>query len=56
MNWLVGLPKLYPLGIGVPLGYAAMKKSEIRNIRWIAKGIQSAFEPAYIKENLEKVL
>ena len=56
LKWLEGLPKLYPLGIGVPLGYATMKKSEIRNIRWIAKGIQSGFEPAYIKENLERVL
>jgi ATP synthase A1 C subunit len=54
LDWLSMLPKQYPLGIGVPLGYAAMKKSEIRNLRWIAKGIQSGFEPSYIKENLEK--
>ena len=55
LNWLARLPKLYPLGIGVPLGYTAMKKSEIRNLRWIAKGIQSGFEPRYIKDNLERV-
>jgi vacuolar-type H+-ATPase subunit C/Vma6 len=54
LDWLSVLPKQYPLGIGVPLGYASMKKSEIRNLRWIAKGIQSGFEPGYIKENLEK--
>jgi vacuolar-type H+-ATPase subunit C/Vma6 len=56
LNWLARLPKLYPLGIGVPMGYAAMKKSEIRNLRWIAKGIQSGFEPGYIKDNLERIL
>jgi len=55
LNWLGGLPKLNPLGIGVPLGYAAIKRSEIRNIRWIAKGIQSCFDPAEIKNNLERV-
>lgn len=55
IKWLAGLPRLYPLGIGVPMGYAALKRSEIKNLRWIAKGIQSGFEPAYIKENLERV-
>jgi vacuolar-type H+-ATPase subunit C/Vma6 len=55
LNWMVTLPKQCPLGIGVPLGYATMKESEIRNIRWIAKGIQSSFDPAYIKENLERI-
>jgi vacuolar-type H+-ATPase subunit C/Vma6 len=49
------LLKLYPLGIGVPLGYAVMKQSEIRNLRWIAKGIQSSFAPEYIKDNLEHI-
>lgn len=56
IKWLASLPRLYPLGIGVPMGYAALKKNEIRNLRWIAKGIQSGFEPAYIKENLESIL
>ncbi len=56
INWLASLPRLYPLGIGVPIGYAALKKSEIRNLRWIAKGIQSGFEPDYIRENLERIL
>lgn len=45
--------RLYPLGIGVALGYVTRKRSEIRNLRWIAKGIASAFEPDYIRENLE---
>jgi len=55
LNWLVMLPKLNPFGVGVPMGYVAMKKNEIRNIRWIAKGIYSGFEPVFIKENLERV-
>ena len=55
LKWLALLPKLNPFGVGVPMGYVAMKKSEIRNIRWIAQGIYSGFEPEYIKENLERV-
>jgi len=55
LNWLSSLPRTFPLGIGIPLGYAAIKRSEIRNIRWIAKGVQSCFEPADIKANLERV-
>ena len=56
IKWQAGLPRLYPLGIGVPMGYAALKRSEVRNLQWIAKGIQSGFEPSYIKENLERAL
>ena len=55
LKWLAFLPKLNPFGIGVPMGYVALKKSEIRNIRWIAKGIYSGFEPEYIKENIERI-
>jgi len=55
LEWLAGLPKKYPLGIGVPLGYIGRKRSEITNLRWIAKGIQSGFEPRYVKENLERI-
>jgi V/A-type H+/Na+-transporting ATPase subunit C len=56
LKWLAMLPKMNPFGIGVPMGYTALKNSEIRNIRWIAKGIYSGFEPEYIKENIEKVV
>jgi V/A-type H+-transporting ATPase subunit C len=55
INWLSKLPKLFPLGIGVPLGYYARKRTEIYNLRWIGKGIESGFEPAYIRENLVRV-
>lgn len=55
LSWSAGLPSQYPLGIGVVLGFAALKRSEIKNVRWIAKGIESGFEAAYIRENLEKI-
>lgn len=55
LTWSAGLPRLFPLGIGVPIGYVALKRSEIKNVRWIAKGIESGFEPSYIRENLERI-
>lgn len=55
LNWLAKLPKLYPLGIGVPLGYYSRKINEIRNLRWIGKGIDSGFEARYIKEYLVRI-
>jgi len=56
LEWSAGLPRLFPLGIGVALGFTALKKSEIRNIRWIAKGIQAGFSPSEIREKMEKIL
>jgi vacuolar-type H+-ATPase subunit C/Vma6 len=55
LAWLTKLPKLYPLGIGVPLGYYGRKRMEIRNLRWIGKGIASGFEARYIKENIMRI-
>lgn len=55
LRWFSMLPKLNPFGVGVPMGYLALKKSEIRNIRWIAKGILSGFEPEFIIENIERI-
>lgn len=55
LTWQSKLVKLNPLGIGVPLGYYARKRSEIRNLRWIGKGIASGFEARYIKENLVRI-
>lgn len=55
LKWQAGLPRKHPFGIGVPLGYVAIKKNELRNLVWIAKGIQSGFEPQYIKANLERI-
>jgi len=53
LRWLARLPRRFPLGIGVPLGFIARKLNEIRNLRWIAQGIIAGFEPAFIRENLE---
>lgn len=55
LTWLSGLPRSFPLGIGVPMGYVALLRSEIKNIRWIAKGIVSGFSPDYIREKLERL-
>ena len=54
-KWMFKLPARYPLGIGVPLGYLAMKENEVRNLLWVAKGIQFGIEPNFIKENLERI-
>jgi V/A-type H+-transporting ATPase subunit C len=55
LQWTARLPRRHPLGIGVPLGYVSLKRSEIKNLRWIAKGITSGFEPTYIRDNLERI-
>lgn len=52
LGWLAGLPRQYPLGIGVPLGYYGRKRIEIRNLRFIGKGILSGIEPRAIKASL----
>lgn len=42
-----------PLGIGVLLGYLALKTNEINNIRWIAHGINLGLEADAIRRELE---
>jgi len=54
LTWQTKLPKQYPFGVGVPIGYVALKFSEIRNLRWLSRGIYSGFEPSFINENLER--
>jgi vacuolar-type H+-ATPase subunit C/Vma6 len=44
-----------PLGIGVPLGFFALKISEVTNIRWIARGIGMGLKADAIKAELEFV-
>jgi vacuolar-type H+-ATPase subunit C/Vma6 len=44
-----------PLGIGVALGYIALKVSEIGNIRWIAQGINMDLKADAIQAELESV-
>jgi len=42
-----------PLGIGVLLGYQALKVNEVSNIRWIAQGINLGLKPEAIRKELE---
>lgn len=44
-----------PLGIGVALGYVALKVNEIGNIRWIARAINLDLKPEAIQAELETV-
>ncbi len=41
-----------PLGIGVLLGYAALKTNEIANLRAIAQGLQLSEKPEHIRSEL----
>lgn len=45
-----------PLGIGLVLGYLALKTNEINNLRWIANGVFLAMKPAAIQEKLVHAL
>jgi vacuolar-type H+-ATPase subunit C/Vma6 len=42
-----------PLGIGVLLGYVALKINEISNIRWVAQGINLNMQAESIRKELE---
>lgn len=52
LAWL--MPK-DPLGIGVVLGYIALKVNEIGNLRWIARGINLDLKAEAIQAELETV-
>lgn len=52
---LAGMIGRDPLGIGVTLGYIALKVNEIGNLRWIAHGINLGLAPDAIKADLEIV-
>ena len=54
-RWMAGLISRDPLGIGVPIGYTALKEIEIKNIRLITKFIQLGFSSNEIIMNLEKI-
>lgn len=42
----------HPLGIGVVLGYLALKTNEVNNLRWITNGIHLGIEPQKIRAEL----
>lgn len=52
LNWLKNLIFKDSLGIGVFLGYLALKINEINNLRWIAHGIHFGLEHREIKAEL----
>jgi vacuolar-type H+-ATPase subunit C/Vma6 len=51
----MGMIEKDPLGIGVTLGYIALKVNEIGNLRWIAHGLGLGLAPDAIKADLELV-
>jgi vacuolar-type H+-ATPase subunit C/Vma6 len=53
MRWLAELIYKDPLGIGVFLGYLALKINEVNNLRWIAQGINIGLSTGEIKAGLE---
>ena len=55
LQWMAAQIKKDPLGIGVPLGYVALKVNEVGNIRWITQGINLRLKPEAIRADLEIV-
>lgn len=53
LRWMAGHIAKEPLGIGVPLGFIALKVNEIGNIRWIANGINLGLPVESIRAGLE---
>lgn len=56
LKWMSGMIARDPLGVGVVLGYLALKINEVSNIRWIAQGISHGLETAVISNELEYVV
>lgn len=55
LKWLAGQITQDALGIGVVLGYLALKINEIGNLRWIMLGIDLGLQPVAIRAGLEMV-
>ena len=53
LTWMVRQITRDPLGIGVVLGYLALKINEVNNLRWIAQGIQLGLTKSAILAELE---
>ncbi|MCJ7623388.1 MAG: V-type ATPase subunit [Anaerolineaceae bacterium] len=53
LSWMAMQITNDPLGIGVLLGYLALKNNEINNIRWIAEGISLGLKSDAIRTSLE---
>lgn len=55
LEWMAGQIKKDPLGIGVVLGYVALKVNEVGNIRRITQGISLGLKADAIRAELELV-
>jgi vacuolar-type H+-ATPase subunit C/Vma6 len=55
LEWMAGQITKDPLGIGVVLGYVALKVNEVGNIRWITQGINLGLKADAIRAELETV-
>ena len=55
LEWMAGQITKDPLGIGVVLGYVALKVNEVGNIRWITQGINLGLKADAIRAELEMV-
>lgn len=55
LHWMAHQIPSDPLGIGVFLGYLALKINEINNLRRIAQGIQAGLKPEAIRAEMEFV-
>ena len=53
LHWMARLIIRDPLGIGVPLGYFALKINEVSNLHWVAQGINLGLDVDAIKAELE---
>lgn len=56
LRWMARQIATDPLGIGVPLGYSALKVNEVANLRWVAQGINLGLDADAITADLEFVL
>jgi V/A-type H+-transporting ATPase subunit C len=55
LRWMSEKITSDPLGIGVVLGYTALKVSEVGNLRWMAHGINLGMSAQSIRASLESV-
>ena len=55
LEWMANQLTKDPLGIGVVLGYIALKTNEVGNVRWIARGIDLGLKAEAIRDELEMV-
>lgn len=53
LHWSRNQMRKDPLGIGVPIGYLALKTQEVGNLRWIAHSFRLGLEKETIQAGLE---